>query len=285
MKKHLVSFISAFLVFVFFVSSVPASAYAVSVNNTIKDDSSAASSTPLTSSPNVNDLKLASNYEKINHPKSNSYLDDYAAMYVDAGKGHSVNVFFQSKADKSALIDYAYHGSSVIVLAKENNLFCVLYFTQTNEMKAGWISKTLLSTNYPGSTQYIGSAPKTNSLELVGMPYVSWSEEFFTGTKQEFTVLNDVIEDCAAFTLDYQVTARNGAKTDDCLGPRTVYVNDGSGWISVGTFSLNELTPVHVVIYLDKPIDLCAVATSSTCDAADKFIFRQSILDVYTQVK
>ena len=175
---------------------------------------------------------------------------------------------------------FAYHGSRVVVLAEQDGYSCVLYRSDDAKLHAAWIATDKLSWDYPGRTCSIGNSDLSWAYNI-GDPNVSWSKESFVGTKQKFTLLDTPVEYCVGFTLDYQVTTRNGAETKEILGPRTVYINDGEGWIEVGQFDYSELGPVHVNISWDEPISLVAVGTVASCAKPDTFLFRQSLLDVF----
>ena len=166
------------------------------------------------------------------------------------------------------------------LLAEQEGFTCVLYHTDENTLRAGWVSSANLTWYYPGRTEYLGRSTGNNGT-YYGDAEASWSRDYFVGTRQKYTYLQKTYYNCNQFTLDYQVTARNGVDTQACLGPRTVYVNDGSGWVAVGTFSYNDLGPVNVVITLDQPMTIMAVATSASCSKPDTFSFRQSVLDIY----
>ena len=202
-------------------------------------------------------------------------------MYISAPKEHSVYVYDYWAFDEANRFDAAYHGSRVTVLAGHGAFYCVLYFTQKNELKAGWVNAEYLVSYYPGNTAQIGRGSRDSRAVNVGDPDVSWSRENFVRTTRKFTILNQAISNVVGFTLDYQVTARNGSQSYEVYGPRDVYVNDGSGWVYVGSFDYpDHHTPVHVTVNLDQPMTLAAVATIANCPDPNTFIFRQSVLDV-----
>lgn len=277
MKKSFASVLSLFLVLVLFVSGLPVSASASDFNNSMKGDTKA---TDYSSSPSVEDFRLGDNYRKITEPQSKSYLSDYKLIYIDTDKGHSLSVHSKPNGNKNSHHDYAYHGSAVIALAKENGCYCVLYFDQQNTLKCGWVDAKSTNSKYPGTTYTIGRRIDTLETNYLAFPLCSWSRDCFLDTTQYFTYCKDIQFDCVSFTLDYQVTARNGSSTEDCLGTRYIYINDGYGWDYVGSFDLKDLAPVHVVINLDKPYNLFAVATFADCPGADTMTYRQSVIDL-----
>ena len=113
-------------------------------------------------------------------------------------------------------------------------------------------------------------------------PVLSWARDYFVGTRQKYTLLTNPVHACKQFGLNYQVTARNGAKTEEVLGPRAVYINDGSGWIMAGSFDYPKIQSVLVTVNLTAPTDLMAVAVIPACSKPDVFAFRQSVQDVLT---
>lgn len=250
------------------------------INNQIKGSSASAAQ----STTGQNLFYTASNSRKIERPGVNDYFSSPFAMYVNAPKGHSVYVYDYWSFNEANRFDAAFHGSRVIVLAEHGDFYCILFHTQTNELKAAWVNAENLVSYYPGTTVQLGW-PRSNSRSVnSGDPDVKWSRENFVGTKRKYTILNQAINNVVSFTLDYQVTARNGSESYEVIGPRDVYVNDGSGWIYVGSFDYTDHhSPIHVSISLDQPMTLAAVATSPNCADPNTFVFRQSVLDVMCQ--
>ena len=77
-------------------------------------------------------------------------------------------------------------------------------------------------------------------------------------------ILEESVNDCVGFTLDYQLIDTNTDKWCEVLGPRTVYVNNGEKWIKVGSFEYPEFGPVLVRVNLDEPTDIVAIGTMLT---------------------
>ena len=262
------------------LASLPATAFAV--NNVIKGDVSVSGGP--SGSPSVTDIIATGDDKVIQLPKAKSYLSSYQIMFINAPRGNSVYMYKAPRADKSIrLIDDGYHGVKVTVLANENGLSCVLFHTQSNKLRAAWINSANLSWDYPGNTQTIGYDRSGGRVTYVGDAEVSWSNDYFPHTSRNYTLLNTPVRNVSDFTLDSQVIERNGASTEAVLGPRDVYVNDGSGWVKVGSFSYNSLGCVHVVVYLDTPMTLAAVATVANCSQPNTFSCRQSVLDICTR--
>lgn len=285
MKKTLTALLSALLVLVF-LFSFSSAAFAEgpgvtlsSISNTIKGSGSEDNSSDNGGKPSAADILAASNGRKVVLPGANSYYPNYEYLYVDAPKKNSVYVYPQPDAGKKSS-HFAYHGSRVTVLAEENGFGCILYYTSDNVLRAGWINMERLSWTYPGNEITIGAERRDQNVIRFREIPVTWSKENFVGTKQKFSLLNEAAENCVEFTLDYNIISRGDARTNECVGPRTIYVNDGSGWVSVGTFEYKEITPCHVVVRLSQPMKILAVATKADCAKPDVFTFRQSVLDL-----
>lgn len=247
------------------------------INNQIKGSSASAAQS--TSAQTL--FYTAINASKIERPNTTDYFSAPFTMYIDAPKGHSVYVYDYWSFDEANRFDAAFHGSRVMVLAEHREFYCILYHTQKNELKVAWVNAENLVSYYPGNTAQLGWGNSNSRLINAGDPNVSWSRENFVRTKRKFTVLNQTINNVVSFTLDYQVTARNGSESYEVTGPRDVYVNDGSGWIYVGSFDYpDHHSPIHVTVYLDQPMTLAAVATVPNCSDPNTFVFRQSVLDV-----
>ncbi len=229
--------------------------------------------------PSSSDIMEATNANGIVMPKHDSYLSSYALMYVNATKKNSVYTYPQPSG-KNKCPHNAYHGSRVVVLAEENGYGCVLFYTSGNKLRAGWIPMEYLSWDFPGKTVTIGDNRQNKKLTDPVDIAVAWSKDYFVGTKQKFSVLDEPVEKCVEFTLDYDILSVNGASEGELTGYRTIYVNDGTGWISVGGFDCGNLEPYHVVVYLSEPMTILAVATKADCAKPDGFTFRQAILDI-----
>lgn len=258
---------------------LPAPALAAGPLNQIKDAGADGAQT----APAASDILNTEGGDKVQLPGAASYYSSFVPGYIDAEGQHSVYVYKRPQAASGEQQPYAFHGSRVLVLAEEGGLSCVLYHDKDNVRRAGWVFSDYITPKYPGQTLSLnaGGASLLDTL-AAEEPEVSWSREPFVGTKQKYTLLDTPAENCTRFTLDYQVTARNGAETNEVLGPRSVYVNAGDGWVKVGSFAYDKLGSVHVEVRLDAPLTLVAVATEADCGKPDTFQFRQSLLDVYT---
>lgn len=229
--------------------------------------------------PSASDIMKTTNASGIVMPKHDSYLSSYMLMYVNASKKNSVYTYPQPSA-KNKCPHNAYHGSRVVVLAEENGFGCVLFYTSGYKFRAGWISMDNLSWDFPGETVTIGGNRQNGKLTDPVDVAVTWSKDYFVGTKQKFSVLDEPVEKCVEFTLDYDILSTGGASVGELTGYRTVYINDGTGWIAVGSFDCGNLDPYHVVVRLSEPTKILAVATKADCAKPDAFTFRQSVLDI-----
>ncbi len=214
-------------------------------------------------------------------PNPGSYLETPESMYVNAPRKNSIYSYLTPWKDKEKLGKCPYHGAKVLVVAEQDGFDCILFRDNKNRLHASWVYASELTWYFPGIEQTIGT-PCVSYANDQGNITVHWSKERFVNSGQHYTILDETARNCIQFTLDYQVIARNGARTSEVLGDRVVYVNDGSGWTAVGWFSYPETDATHVVVNLDHPTDLIAVATVACCDQPDTFLFRQSVLDVLT---
>ena len=220
----------------------------------------------------------------ISMPNRYAYIQP-VSMYVEAPGGHSVYVYRELKCDKEKLMPFAYHGMRVTAVAEQRQgdtaLTCIVYRDENYSLRAGWVHSRYLSMWFPGTVRTIGNA-FGGTVYTADDPVLSWARDYFVNTKQKYTVLKDPVRACTQFLLNYQVTSRGGAKTEEVLGPRAVYVNDGSGWTMVGQFDYPEIQSVLVTVNLPEPTDLAAVAVIPACSRPDRFSFRQGVQDVLT---
>lgn len=217
---------------------------------------------------------------QIQMPNAESYFENLQIKYVDAPKKNSVYAYRKPKTDKDNPMSWPYHGIKVLAVAEQAGFDCVIYHSIDNKLHAGWIAASNLSYSFPGIEQTI-SSPCVSQAANIGDVAVSWSNDNFVGTKQKYTILDEPAYNCVQFTLDYQVIGLGGTPNPkQVLGPRTVYVNDGSGWVEVGEFDFNEYDAMHIIVNLKEPTDVLAIATSASCADPDRFVFRQSLLDV-----
>ena len=258
----------------------------VRINNQLKDGEG---SNVIVTSPEKQESGLqmilsTGDQSRIAMPNLYSYIQP-ESLYIDAPGGHSVYVYRDLKCDKEKLMPFAYEGMRVTAVARENNgeadLSCIVYRDENYQPHAGWVHSKYLSAWFPGAVSTIGS-PWTDTVYTAEDPVLSWARDYFVNTRMKYTLLSEPIRACTQFRLNYQVTGRGGAKTQEVPGDRKVYVNDGSGWTMVGQFPYPEIESVLVTVNLPEPTDLLAVAVVPVCDRPERFQFRQSVLDVLT---
>ena len=218
----------------------------------------------------------------IDMPNIRTYIQP-AQMYVDAPGDHSIYVYQGLALDKKKLMPFAYEGQRVTAVAEQTAgdtaLTCIVYRDENYRLHAGWVHRKYLTTWFPGAVAATGSS-YLGTKYAAADPVLSWAGDYFVGTRQKYTVLTEPVRACTQFGLNYQVTGRGGAKIGEILGPRTVYVNDGSGWSMAGSFEYPKIQSVLVTVSLPEPTDLLAVAVIPSCTKPDVFTFRQSVQDV-----
>jgi len=217
--------------------------------------------------------------ETITLPADDSYLKSPEVKYVNAEHKNSIKSYRKPWNNKSALGAYPYHGMKVLVIAKQNEYDCIVFKDNNNESQVAWVHDEELTWYYPGEERTVG-VPCVKYADNIGDAEVSWSEKSFDGSRQKYTILSEPAVNCVQFTLDYQVIGRGGAGVDDILGDRIIYVSDGTEWIEIGRFPYNEIDAVHVVVNLEKPMRVEAVAITADCKKPNAFLFRQSILNI-----
>lgn len=275
MKKSILALLSALLIFAL-LFSLPVAAFA-----------DASAETTLTGTPGPEDIYAAGN--RIIMPKSRSYLPNYELKYVNSGGKNAVYVYLSpeeppvdpdtGEAKENKSIHNAYHGSRVTVLAEQNGFDCVLYYTSGNVLCAGWIYKGELTDEFPGTVLTVGSdRGDKNTKDPVDIP-VAWAVDEIDGSMRKCSELAEPAEKVVQFTLDYDIYSRFTRRTENVYGPRTIYVNNGSEWVEVGSFDCEQLTPYHITVFLDEPMTITAVATVADCPVTN-FTYRQMVLNI-----
>ena len=223
---------------------------------------------------------LSAAKDQIQPPEEQSFVAPYD-MYTNAVKKHNIYAYPRPNSKSSTRFEI-HHGTKVIVLAEQDDYDCIVYYDHKNEYHANWVLSSSLSSTFPGTEQTIGELHSVETETLGDVP-VSWSREYFPGTRQKYTVLSLPVNHCVSFILEYQVIARNGANPEQIMGSRTVYVYDGTAWTSVGEFSFEQIDAYHITVNLPVPMDVQAVATVADCKKPDTFLFRQCVRDVVTE--
>lgn len=277
MKKIFKSMISV-LIMLTIIATLPMAAFAdTNVSNVISGTETPAQTTSTGISAREM-LGYAENYSKLSKPSYSDYFSTPVDMYINAPKGHSVYAHrdWNSWDDNFGT---PYHGSRVYAVAEHEDMYCVLYFTKDYEFMAGWVKAEHLTTSYPGM-HYSNSKTDHSGSYYVGDMMMSWSRDNFIGKTVKYSVLDTTIYDCVGFTLDYQLVAFNGAEADNAYGDRDIYVNDGTGWIYIGSFELSEFKPCHIELSFEEPMTITAIAVIPDCADQINPLYRQSILDV-----
>ena len=232
----------------------------------------------------------------IQFPEESSYLSTFKTRYIvhldydwwvfkifddvdDALEqqracGPCVPVERYPRTDGGHTMPWAYEGTEVTVLAEQNDMSLILYLSSENKQRCGWVQNRFLVDSFPSRQVTIGEPRFTdvNTVRDIGM---NWSKKGFLTTQQNYSVLSETVENCVGFTLDYQLIAENTDKWNCIFGPRSIYVNDGSDWIKVGTFDYPTQGTVKVTVNLDEPIDIVAIGTIAEVGMPNVFYFRQ----------
>lgn len=258
----------------------------VHINNQIKngEGNTVIAGAPVKQESGLEMILSTGDQYRISMPNTYSYIQP-VSMYVAAPGEHSIYVYRDLKCDKEKLMPFAYHGMRVTAVAEQKSgdtgLTCIVYRDENYQLHAGWVQSKYLSVWFPGAVETIGNI-YPGTVFTAKDPVLSWARDYFVNTKQKYTVLSDPIRACTQFQLNYQVTSRGGALTEEVLGPRTVYVNDGSGWTMIGQFDYPRIQSVLVTVNLPEPTDVLAVAVIPSCSKPDRFSFRQAVQDVLT---
>ena len=284
MKKQAKRIIAFFCVCILGFCNIGTAFADAGINNVIIGSNP--NSVPMTSADTahqngLNMIRATGDAGNITLPNPENYLETPDTMYVNSPAKHSINSYLTPWKDKSKLGEYPFHGTKVQVIAEKDGFSCIIFHDEKNRAHTSWVYSSELSWYFPGIEQTLGTPCVQYGSNLGDLP-VRWSQERFVHSGQKYTIFDEKVANCVQFTLDYQVIARNGAKTEEVLGPRTVYVNDGSGWVDVGAFSFSDFDAYHIIVNLDKPMDLAAIATIASCGQPDTFKFRQSVLDIMT---
>lgn len=257
MKKIL----SALLVCILLLALLPLNAYA--------EEKSAAER-------GLEAVKQASNRGLVVLPKEDSYLEEWKVLYARK-PWYQPNLPVESLpklktgAQRQAGL---YEGTRVTVLAEQDELSFILYPGADSKLRVGWIQSIRLLEEFPGERYSIGEA-RTDAGPAVATVAQRWSNAFLLKSQRRYMCLEQPVEDCTGFTLQYQVVARNTGITENVFGPRTLYVYDGKSWIEAGTFPYEELGAVEVEVHLDEPMKLVAFGTVADCVQPYDFDFRQ----------
>ena len=213
-------------------------------------------------------------------PKEESYLQEWKTGYArKAFKAPCLRVerISQLRTGRQVM-PYIYEGVGATVVAEENNMSCMIYRGNDNQLYAGWIQSIRLLDEFPGNEYTVGKEPGGEYTVLKDIT-VDWSKRSWLTTQQNYSVLSEEVKNCRGFTLEYQIIAENTSNWASILGDRTIYVKSGDEWIEVGSFAYPDFGAVKIHVYLDKPMDINAVGTIAECTQPNIFRFRQTAYD------
>ena len=213
-------------------------------------------------------------------PKEESYLQEWKTGYArKAFKAPCLRVerISQLRTGRQVM-PYIYEGVEATVVAEENNMSCMIYRGNDNQLYAGWIQSIRLLDEFPGNEYTVGKEPGDEYTVLRDIT-VDWSKRSWLTTQQNYSVLSEEVKNCRGFTLEYQIIAENTSNWASILGDRTIYVKSGDEWTEVGSFAYPDFGAVKIHVYLDKPMDINAVGTIADCTQPNIFRFRQTAYD------
>ena len=220
--------------------------------------------------------------EYIQLPDEDCYLPEFKVRYAynkNVGPCSSVEKYPQKNS--GATMPYAYDGTKVTVVAEQNDMSCIIYHDSTDKVRAGWIKSANLREEFPGKVYCIGEHKDGNSV-IDEIP-MAWSRKAFLYTQQNYTVLEEPVEDCIGFVFEYQLIKENTDKWEKILGPRIIFVNNGEEWVEIGSFEYPEFGPVRVEVNFEEPMTVEAVGTIADCTEPNLFSFRQLAYDYRIQ--
>lgn len=264
---------------VIFIATLSITAFAdTGINNAIKGENTVQTvGTVYASGADL--IRATGDQEKITMPNYEDYFDYPAVRYVDAPKNHSIYVY-KSTDTNGKTMPSAHDGLKVLEVAQRKGMSCIVYHDREFEQHAGWVSTKNLKGTFPGEEMIIGYSTAGMIFETE-VPQMSWSRDPFVGTEQKYVSLRDSVKNCTQIKLAYQVTNLDNVRFEDTLGTRTVYINDGSGWTSVGQFDYHSPGAVLATINLTEPTELRAVAVIPSCNQPDRFLSRIEIQNLY----
>ncbi len=224
--------------------------------------------------PSWDDVVAIGDGDRVKAPPLESFLKEYRSKYISAPKGNHVYVYRNPGSTKNP--EMIEHGAKVYVIAENGNTSLIIYRSLENRPRSGWVNSNVLSDSFPGKTITVGAEPE-GPIADVGDPSTTWSQDNMIETKSKYLILDEPIEGCIGFTLEYR--AQYGGY-EDCSGTRNVYINDGAGWRYIGKFPYETAKSYHIRVNLDKPVTLYAVAAPLEIERDKAFSVRSNLLDV-----
>ncbi len=221
-------------------------------------------------------IQSTAHWDYIQLPKAESYLGEWKTLYGRKA-WYAPSLFVESVPmlkSGAPVRPFLFEGTEVTVVAEENDMSCILYRAPDNKLYSGWIQSIRLLEDFPGDLHYIGSAQEGDFDTIHETPQ-KWSVGWLPQTEQPYTILEQPVENCVGFTLEYQIIADNTAYKNWVLGPRTVWISDGETWTPLGCFDYPHNGTVHVEIRVPEPMTVAGIATVAHCRAPNLFDFRQ----------
>ena len=225
-------------------------------------------------------IRTTRNWDYIQLPRDESYLDTWKTLYGRRA-WYAPSLYVESIPMVNSGAPYRpflFEGTEVTVVAEENDMSCILYRGENHRLYAGWIQSIRLLEEFPGPVYSIGTQPE-GEFETLHEVALDWSHCYLPQTEQPYTVLPEPVENCAGFTLEYQIIAENTPLKDKIWGDRTVWISDGENWTPLGVFPYWENGAVQVRVRLPEGRTVAAIATVAHCDAPNIFDFRQTAKD------
>ena len=232
-------------------------------------------------------IRQTGDQDEIVKPNYRSYFDVPQVRYIDAPKNHSVYVYkgLDTDIDKPEATEYlmpfAYEGLKVLEVAREQGMSCIIYRDSKFVQHAGWVETRYLTDEFPGAEVTVGR----NGIPGIPCeaPALTWSRDRFVGSVEKYAVLEEAAANCVQIKLAYQVTDTDGARFEDMLGMRTVYVNDGNGWVQAGQFEYDEQGTVLVIVNLSEATRVEAIAVIASCNEPGHVVSRVEIQELSVQ--
>ena len=222
-------------------------------------------------------IKATEHWDYIQLPKPESYLDEWKTLYGRKA-WYAPSLWVESVPILNSGAPYRpflFEGTEVTVVAEENDLSCILYRGENNRLYSGWIKSIRLLDEFPGETYSVGEE-REGDFDTLPEVKLDWAKGYLPGTEQRYTVLNEPVENCVGFELEYQMIAENTSAKWMVMGPRVVWVSDGENWIAAGEFPYEENGAVRVQLWLPEPMTVAAIATVAACHAPNLFDFRET---------
>ena len=227
--------------------------------------------------PSWDDVVAIGDGNRVKGPSMDKYLTEYIARYIKAPKGNHVYVYRSPGSTRDP--EMIEHGAKVYVIAEDGNASLVIYRTLNNIPRSGWVNSNALSDTYPGYIVSVGPESEEYAVNI-GDPSATWSRDNMSGTKSKYLIIDEPVENCVGFTLEYR--AQYGGY-EDCSGTRNIYINDGTGWYYIGNFPYETAKSYHIVVNLDDPTTIYAVATPLEVERDKAFSVRTNVLDVFVE--